>query len=333
LIFYWKKRQMLCVDSAAGREYQLTGELLGLLEAAERPMPIDELAKCANVPSSLISHLVTLGILLPQHEAEDLERKLALWSLPELATYRLADTGSRRANPFVVAMPSDRISHTGRRIRLTSLDSGASLAFADVLRARRSRRVFNDIVMPLEDLASLLIAAGRVQSEGAVPGTSFRPSPSGGARHPLEMYVLPLRVQGLRECVHHFSPYDGALVEQRERQTSKTWLAQALEREAVAGEGRTSIPAAAILLLAAFQRTQWKYESSLAMVYRDTGALMQTLYLQSTAMGLAGYVVGGGPQSHVLGDEQDDPLALGYVGSFLVGHPAESERTVGRGEE
>jgi len=64
----------------------------------------------------------------------------------------------------------------------------------------------------------------------------------------------------------------------------------------------------------------WKYENiGLAAVYKDTGALLQTLYLQATAMGLAGYAVGGGPESAITAGLGLDPSMDGYVGSFLVG--------------
>lgn len=322
LLFCWEGGDLVCVNAALGRQYRCSPEIFRLLEAAAAPMSVEELVNQVALPPSLIDHLVRLEMLLPEEEASSLADSMEFWTLPELATYRLGGLGAHRTDPFASAMPSDRLELVGRTIPLVPAPRASDLNFADVLVARRSSRQFALAPILMEELASLLIGAEGVQHEGSSPGTSFRPTPSGGARHPLEIFVLPLRVEGLAAYVHHFNPHGRYLVELADREVADSWLAQSLLNEAADGDGATS-PAAVLVLMAAFARTQWKYERcGLAMTYRDTGALMQTLYLLTTALGLCGYAMGGGPQERVLGREQEDPLTLGYVGAFLVGHPA-----------
>jgi SagB-type dehydrogenase family enzyme len=110
--------------------------------------------------------------------------------------------------------------------------------------------------------------------------------------------VLPLRVDGLRrKVVYHFDDPDAA----------------------------NNAPAAMLLLTSCFGRTLWKYEYlGLTTVYKDVGCLTQTLYLQSTALGLAGYAVGGGPERVIARGLGVDCTEESYVGAFFVGHPEES---------
>jgi SagB-type dehydrogenase family enzyme len=136
----------------------------------------------------------------------------------------------------------------------------------------------------------------------------------------LELYVVPVRVEGLDGLAHHFRPVDRSLVRLADTGGLSGWVRRGAERlPSEPGHGDFP-PAAVILIIACFARTLWKYENiGLAAVYKDTGALLQTLYLQATAMGLAGYAVGGGPESAISAGLGLDPVMDGYVGSFLVG--------------
>jgi SagB-type dehydrogenase family enzyme len=159
-------------------------------------------------------------------------------------------------------------------------------------------------------------------------GVSKRPYPSGGGRHPIELYVLPFRVEGLDSVAHHFDPFDHSLTqiagtERFINRMMRNWQCD----DPIGGSG---LPAAAILLTACFERTMWKYEGlGLVLVYKDAGALLQTLHLQATALNLAGHAVGGGPELAIATGLGLDPVEESYVGAFLVGQADPGRRSTG----
>lgn len=80
--------------------------------------------------------------------------------------------------------------------------------FARVLFSRRTHRDFAGEAISLEKIARLLHATWGVQGEIDAPpfGRLFlKTSPSGGARHPGEVYLLALRVAGLRQGLYHYN--------------------------------------------------------------------------------------------------------------------------------
>jgi SagB-type dehydrogenase family enzyme len=322
LLVRWAGENIVCIDALNGCEYELSAGMLQLLDLACPPKTRGELARQAGVPTGLVDELARLGLLLPDRDARSLGESMSFWTLPELAAFSLSAHGGRRKHPFEQHMPSDRCDYPGRQIPLTPLARASHKSFADVLSGRRSTRVFSSAHLRLADVAALLMGSALVQMQSDTPGKSFRPYPSAGGRHPLELYLLPVRMEELRECTYYFDPYNGCLVELADTIAADSGLVGVLETAPARGEA-TSEPGAILAIMAAFPRTQWLYSrSALAMVYRDTGALMQTLHLQATALGLAGYALSGGPQEMVLGGARTDPLRFGYTGAFLVGYPA-----------
>jgi SagB-type dehydrogenase family enzyme len=158
--------------------------------------------------------------------------------------------------------------------------------FPSTLRARRTWRRFGRRPVPLADLSTLLHLTAGIQEWVTARGegrVALKTSPSGGARHPIELYVLTRNVRGLRPGTYHYAA--GAHV---------------LER--LPGEGAppafdTILPtqwwyrdaAAIVLLTAVFERTRWRYKSPRA--YRalliEAGHVCQTFCLAGTWLKLA----------------------------------------------
>jgi SagB-type dehydrogenase family enzyme len=109
-----------------------------------------------------------------------------------------------------------------------------------------------------------------------------RSAPSGGARHPLECYVIARSVEGLRRGTYHYSVRKNALVQigrvPTDQQVSRFGLGQDWLREA----------GAIFLLTAVFARSQWKYRNSRAyrVLLLDIGHACQNVLLLGTALGL-----------------------------------------------
>src|SRR5947209_15625689 len=90
----------------------------------------------------------------------------------------------------------------------------ASDTFFETLHARRTHREFAKGKVSLENVSKLLQTTwgvqGYVQTNvfGRLP---YKTSPSGGARHPGEVYLVALRVKGLERGLYHYQPKDNFL--------------------------------------------------------------------------------------------------------------------------
>ena len=77
-------------------------------------------------------------------------------------------------------------------------------SYNNLLNIRRSVRTFDDKPMTGAELAFMLWSVQGIQSLRG-PG-SFRPAPSGGARHPFETYIAVKAVDGLNPGIYHYRP-------------------------------------------------------------------------------------------------------------------------------
>jgi SagB-type dehydrogenase family enzyme len=167
-----------------------------------------------------------------------------------------------------------------RELGLTSL--------ADTLDARRSVRAFGERRLRLDELGSVLQAAYGVT--GAIGGTpqTLRSTPSGGGLYPLELYVVPHRVEGLDAALHHFDPLRQGLEVLRAIDPDDD-----LDGLSPYG-GLLASSAAFVAVTAMFWRSRFKYG---ARAYRFTlleaGHLAQNLLLAVAALGLAAVPLGG----------------------------------------
>lgn len=197
-------------------------------------------------------------------------------------------------------------------------------ALDTVLARRRSVRDYDVRPLTMRALGEFLYRAARVTS-GVVPvggarpdDVTFRPTPSGGACHSLELYVGVDRCDGLRRGLYHYDPLHHRL----ERLPRTGAASQALlnaARKVVPGEGK---PQAMILITSRFARVMWKYESiAYATILKDAGALLQTMYLVATSMGLAPCAVGGGDAQFFADAIRTDFFAETTVAEFLLGLP------------
>jgi SagB-type dehydrogenase family enzyme len=121
----------------------------------------------------------------------------------------------------------------------------------------------------------------RVPVVGRVP---LKTSPSGGARHPEEVYVLAINVEGLEPGLYHYLPREHAL----ELMGRRTGLHRRAARYC-GGQRWVGKAAALFLMTVVFDRNRWKYR--MARGYRvllaEAGHLAQTFCLVATAAGLA----------------------------------------------
>ena len=172
----------------------------------------------------------------------------------------------------------------GMRIDLPEATINGSLG--DALTSRRTWRRFSSRPLPLTDLATLLRITWGVQRWGVVKGQgriALKTSPSGGARHSLEAYVVARNVAGLAPGMYHYDAATHELVRLGEGVPQERLCHVLASQRWFLGAG------ALVVMSAVFARAMWRYPSS--RVYRsilaEAGHLGQTFCLVATSLGLA----------------------------------------------
>jgi len=204
------------------------------------------------------------------------------------------------------------------RLPLPPLPTAAS-EFPRVLLARRTHRQFSPAALPLEALAQLLGYTWGVTAESpTLLGPLFqKTSPSGGARHPVEVYVLALRVAGLPRGLYYYNGVEHRL----ERLRRGANRAQAIRY--CAGQRFAGNAAALFLMTAVFPRSMWKYRFARAyrVVLLDAGHLCQTFCLTATWLGLAPFCTAALGDSAIEKDLRIDGISESVLYAAGVGLP------------
>jgi SagB-type dehydrogenase family enzyme len=200
---------------------------------------------------------------------------------PEREMYRLV----RRALAKSKQPPFFKRYSGVRRLRLPP-QVPPKAEFLRVLMARRTHRIFSPANVSLASVSSLLFYTWGVT--GYIPTTLLGPlprktSPSGGARHPGEVYLVALRVSGLAPGLYHYDLRRHRL----ERLRKGEMRSKAFQY--CAGQSHARNAAALFIMTAVLPRVMWKYPFARAyrVVLLDAGHLCQTFCLTATWLGLA----------------------------------------------
>ncbi len=201
----------------------------------------------------------------------------------ERTTERLQSYIKQSAQPNFFKSSSNRIAlQTISLPKITSPNSD----FFDALLKRRTHREFSPEPVDLERLAMVLQNTWGVTgflNSWLLGDLPLKTSPSAGARHPCEVYVLSPRVSGLPRGLYHYSA-DRHILE-----CISTDMSREKAVEYCAGQAWVKDAAALFLITAVFPRSMWKYRFSRAYrtVLLDAGHLCQTFCLVATHLGLA----------------------------------------------
>lgn len=163
--------------------------------------------------------------------------------------------------------------------------SAGSGEFLRVLLARKTHRKFSGASLPLSAVSQLLFYTWGVMGYLSTPfgRLPHKTSPSGGARHPSEVYLAALQVGGLPAGLYHYNS----------RSHSLECLRKGSMRDKAvqycAGNPLVRDAGALFLMTAVFSRSMWKYRFARAyrVVLLDAGHLCQTFCLTATWLGLA----------------------------------------------
>jgi SagB-type dehydrogenase family enzyme len=268
------------------------------------------------------------------------DRSLALWDFHDLL-FHTRSTEGRHANPLggvyphvgvISPLPAVRPSWPGKKIDLSKVPATHPEAISPVakfLRERHSTRSFDDQrPIRLAELSQFLDGTARVLSRADTQldpddgGHTVRPYPSAGAAYELELYLAVNLCEGLARGFYHYDA--GAHVLAPIGVPPNEF--DALLAGAEYAMGASAAPQILITIAARFGRISWKYSSiAYALILKDVGVLMQTLYLVAADMGLGGCSIGianidlfakmTGIEFHVEGP----------VGQFAIGRGVGSE--------
>jgi SagB-type dehydrogenase family enzyme len=298
---------------------------------------------------ALIGLLLTCDILFKVDAGSDGMRLaegdagLVVWDFHDLL-FHTHSTEGRHANPtggrypyidLIPPPPALRAPWSGNAIDLQPFTAGSGeklSPFATLLRERHSTRDF-DHTQPitLAELARFLDHAARVQwkwtspldfgdgSMGLEIDYTRRPYPSAGSAYELELYLLVGNCAGLDRGTYHYDADRHALVPIETR-------AQEIEAQLASAQFAMDAPAPPQILItiaARFDRVAWKYSGiAYALILKDVGVLLQTLYLTATDLGLGGCAIGTTNVDLFARITGQEFFREGAVGQFALGRAA-----------
>ena len=319
---YMRRRgnEMVLESPRAGALFKICDPTIAAAIAKlSAPQQIKRLRRQVDFPGvELLALLVDCRILFKIDAAgnsglrpDEGDDHLVLWDFHDLL-FHARSTEGRHANPLggvypyagvMAPLPAVRPSWPGDKIDLRNVSAAHSdeiSTVASLLRERHSTRVFDDQrPITLAELSRFLESTTCVQSQGKnsldlgedSPAVEYasRPYPSGGGSWELELYLAVDKCEGLARGFYHYDAGGHALVPIG----VGTHELDALLRGAEFAMGAPAVPQILITIAARFGRTTWKYSSlAYALILKDVGVLLQTLYLMTTEMGLGGCAIG-----------------------------------------
>jgi SagB-type dehydrogenase family enzyme len=268
---------------------------------------------------------------------------LVLWDFHDLL-FHTRSTEGRHGNPLggvypyagvISPLPAVRPRWPGKKIDLRKFAAAHSQPISPVaklLRERHSTRSFDDQrPITLAELSRFLDSTARVLSRGksridladAGPVIEYavRPYPSAGASYELELYLAVNKCEGLARGFYHYDAGGHTLV----LIGPGTPEFEALLTGAEFAMDAPAAPQILITIAARFGRISWKYSSiAYALILKDVGVLMQTLYMMATDMGLGGCAIGITNIDLFAKMTGIEFYVEGPVGQFAIGRGTES---------
>ncbi len=334
LVAYWRGSSLFISNYATRVTTEGTPVVCELLHVCDSWISLDAIRGRTNAGGSLLPALVQRLIDLTLLDRSDRPAdprsramsRLNRWN-PEAGFFHFATRDVRFSSPREVrryALTAERAPMPSPVKRYSAaktvkLPAPESSAFTDVLVARRTSRRYSRIPVTLKELSSLLAFTVGVQQwarteDGDVP---LKTSPSGGARHPIECYVVARAVAGLRAAIYHYAADRHVL----ERIGPKVPIDRM--KAYVPESGYFANASAMVFFTGMFERQIWRYPYSRA--YRaaliEAGHVCQTFLLTATALRLAPYCVMGLADTLIENDLGIDGITESVLYCAGVGRP------------
>ncbi|MCL2406919.1 MAG: SagB/ThcOx family dehydrogenase [Defluviitaleaceae bacterium] len=206
---------------------------------------------------------------------------------------------------------------TGNIVALPSFDNVEKTPeYSELLDIRRSHRVFTEAPVSQAQLAYMLWTAQGVQDyRGANNVATLRPAPSGGARHPFELYAVVQNVEGLLQGVYRYLPLENV--------GKKTVHIEYLSKiedyattitDSLAGQKWASSAPVVLYLTCVPYRAEWRYATaSHRVMLIDLGHVGQNIMLSAAALGFGSCCIAAYKQK-----ESDKLLGVNGIDEYTV---------------
>jgi SagB-type dehydrogenase family enzyme len=300
LVLHWESGYLATHNFVSGKVARISPDLVPLLAELKSYASLDDLAGDSVSGISILRRLIRHDILVKRGSSLALKEEALFseWQWDISAKHFHFATNSVnfewRNETVLRALelkkksepPPSPFHELGHKYVSLPLPSPLEMNLNDALKQRRTCRGFLQTPVELAQLSTLLATTWGVTAISA-PGRELgefilKTSPSGGARHPTEVYIFSSRVRGLEPGIYHYSPRLHALCKIRRGNPSK------LAGKLCACQPWVSEAAVVFFMTAMVSRTMWKYGHSHAyrVLLLDAGHLGQTFHLACTALGL-----------------------------------------------
>ena len=144
-----------------------------------------------------------------------------------------------------------------------------------ILRKRKTRRIYSNESLTLEELSFLLWSTQGVKKIIKNGYATLRTVPSGGARHTFETYLIVFNVEDLKKGVYRYLPLEHKLVflftiDNMEEELTKACLNQQFPAKSAVTFVWSTVP----------YRGEWRYaHAAYKLIALDAGHVCQNLYL------------------------------------------------------
>jgi SagB-type dehydrogenase family enzyme len=337
LVAYWRNGSLRICNYATQTTVDAGHLVCELLDLCDDWRTLDDIAHGLSAGPSpqiptLVDRLVGLSLLQRSDRPVDSRvtamDRLGPWN-PEAGFFHMATRDVAFSSPQKAAR-----HHRLRRVRASrppALKSypgveridlprpEADGEFPQVLKARRTWRRYSSTPVRLDELATILgLTAGVqqwVQADGHL--APLKTFPSGGARHPIECYLVVRDVRGLKAGIYHYASDRHSLEKLRGPVSIQRMRAYMPSSEYFANAS------AMVFFTAVYERILWRYPY--ARAYRaalvEAGHVCQTFCLTATWRGLAPYCIMGLADSLIEQDLGIDGISESVLYAAGVGRP------------
>jgi SagB-type dehydrogenase family enzyme len=318
-----------------GSRIAVSASVLELLSWLEVGRPLDDLTEQIGIDRSVVQALISYGVILevgtPMEQRDS--NVAATWPWGQDSHYfhcgsrvkdYVSDVITQRAElaeraktepPTPPYRPgsSESLELPAEYRELPSLS-------AQLSRRRTCRRFCRDAIS-LEQMAQLLLwtwGQTAICTDRGAGRVILKTSPSGGARHPIEVYPVVFRVDGIAPGAYRYNVERHALdlvrIGDFEKETCSLMADQAWVGDS----------ACAFFMTCYHKRSSWKYKASRTyrVAHLDAGHLAQTFHLVSTALGLGPFTTAATDDAGIERFLLLDPAEEFHMYACAVGWPA-----------
>jgi SagB-type dehydrogenase family enzyme len=304
ILIAWRGGVSFVEHLPSGRAIRAESAVIRLLEFFGEPRSLRDARAALDdfTGNSVLEGARTLrrlGLLIPARAALTQQSLLERWGYNLASAYYhvacrdIRYTASRKTvDAFLLARvaagdrpPSFKRYATAPALRLPPIAAEHPPGLARILGERRTVRVFRRNRVTLQSVGTLLKRTWGLSGwlDGGLMGRLPRKtSPSAGALHPIESYLIAWNVRGLAAGLYHYDVRGDELRRLRHGDFRRDAI------EAAGGQRWIGQAAFLCVMTAVFGRTLWKYqlENAYRVIWMDAGHLGQTFCLVATALGL-----------------------------------------------